>query len=258
MSIATTSFSMNKLTAEAYAFNIMFASNEKSLSSKRFIFTHKNKEKGDLVDIYSLNSQSSELTGTFCGRDIKCLKEVVKQLDLSSKRSTLLTVDIKNVSQGYLDPCIRVSEVRVCEFLSHHEKSSSKSANQARELLQGKLDYVFCEGSLKSDLLKQFEEKEIEFLNSKEGALTYCKLTEVFMNAAKFGHACESIDAGKFIVDLSPTTHFHPHSESTIWYPKRYKQSSKEVASMFSPVFTTSLSFDHPTGITSLTMKELL
>ena len=247
--------STEKINCDAYQLNVNFFKQNGLHSSKRFIFIKQDGGMGrEIVDIYSLNcGLSTNLSGVFSKRDIKHLKPSVAKID--SAYPTIFTLDMKDAQNGYIPKEIVLGEKTVCASLSSREITTSKSFCQAQKLLQNRLDFVYCEGSLKGKLLYQFEEREVQYLNSSEGAQVFCKLAEVFMNAAKFGHVQQEIEPEQYIYSLHKSIAFQTYQKSTIWYPELYKDSVASVATIFQPVFTTASSYDSSTGITTLTME---
>ncbi len=264
MSVDHVKLSMHKWHDEAYQFQIDFIT-QTGLphSTKQFQFSyHQGDSETEIVDLFSLNHSFQApfdgVTGAFSNRDVTLLDKILKkQLPRATDR-TIFTVDMKGVGEGYLDPSIAQNEEKFCQAFTGKGSTHSKSAKKALDLLQNKIDYVYCEGTLKAHLLSQFSEQEAAYLNSRKGVVDYCMLTEVFMNAAKFGHHNHQIAANNFIHTVSKTAAaFQPHRLSTILYPPLYYKTSEKVAQLFSPVFYAQRSCEQD-QITKLMLQVAL
>jgi hypothetical protein len=256
MSINHVRIKTEKLNNEAYQLNLDFYKDKELQSDKKFIFI-KNASGAarEIVDLYSLNcGLSNNLSGVFSGKDVKHLKFALQRVNVAD--STIITLDMKDAQKGYIHEEIASGETDVCAFFAGQGATKSKSLSQAKKLLQNKLDFIYCEGTLKGKLLQQFGESEADYLNSKEGSQEFCQLTEVFMNAAKFGHVQQDLFPEQYIFSINPSAAFQAYQTSTIWYPKLYKSSVGSVATIFDPVFATTSFYDSLSGITVLTMVE--
>jgi hypothetical protein len=123
-----------------------------------------------------------------------------------------------------------------------------------------------CEGSLKGDLLKLggFSDREVEFLNSKQGASHFCQCAEFFMNGFKLGYSvCNDtteFSGSKYIKPISGRfSAFKPQSISTVFYPAQYKEMYSPqggYAQSLQPIYSVEGDYEESMQITTLHVWE--
>jgi hypothetical protein len=279
--ISKSSFSLIPLNESAYELNVQFLNeNGSSISEKKFTFLQQHPvEKGKVLDVFTKNGSCGPafLKHLFQKSDEQFAKKVSAKLNACTVSGPLTGVlDIKEPHTGYI-PCsaceqnVAESEEVVCNFFSKKEIDSSLSshAKKIHSIFHSSLpvDFVICEGTLKTDLLKNggFTDKEIEyFQNTSSGAISLCQCAEFFMNGLKLGQEAQNtsgyFQAEKFIKPISGKfACFLPYQSSTVFYPALYKDiysPEGEFTQVLHPVFSVTSTFDEDTKITTLNVEK--
>lgn len=272
-----TTFHLKPLNENAYNLIINFKEQSGASNKRKFTFKQQSSvEEGVILDVFTKNGkcQNSLLAQLFNQREVKEAKNSsiqAKKMN-SSFSSTVAVFDLKTASQGYL-PCleqpIAQSESVVCEFFKQEtfKGTNSKKAKEIYTIFKNQLplDFIICEGSLKSDLLQHggFSDREIEYLNSSSGSTSFCQLAEFFMNAFKLGQSSISsavyeFNAQNYIKPIQ-TASFKPQRESQVFYSSLYQElysPSGQFASTLKPIFSVSGNYFADTQITLLTVEK--
>lgn len=265
-------FNIKPLNDGAYELKVQFLNKEKKhISDQIFTFCQKNQnlKDGKILDVYSQNGfcRTAMLKNLFKKRDLKGVEQAAKKLasPFEPKGPVVCVLDIKGMQKSYQDPKISKCEKVVCDFF--HEKTVEDSQSPIGKKIHGlfqkshPLDFVICEGSLKSHLLKKFTDKQVvEYLQSKSGSKSFCQVAEFFMNGFKFGQEASDIKAKDYIKPVSSKFDvFHPYKKSTVWYPVLYKDlySPQGVyAKALNPIFSVKGSLDENSGITTVNVEK--
>lgn len=260
MSITHTQFSIAPMGGEQYQLNIQFCEEENMASEKVFTFT-KSKVSGDggqLFDAYSINGlySSKILKKLFKESDVEEVKSAVQKLEkMQANGPTIVVLDIKS-QQGYQGESIAKAEKIICDFFNSGEvvQGVSPTAKKVHALFQKHkpVDFVICEGSLKTRLVEEFTPEQAAFLQSKPGSPFFCQIAEYFMNGFKFGHDVLDLKQEDYIVSLTGKT-FIPCKKSTVLYPSLYQNLyavEGDFAQSISPVFQVGGAFDPQSKIT--------
>lgn len=106
-SIASTVFSLNPLSKEAYTFEIQFLDQgEVPLSKKQFIFTQKSvPQEGEVWDVHSQNGICTPalLKDLFHQKDAKALAAILGKLPLTQSKGCVgMVLDLQGPDQKYL------------------------------------------------------------------------------------------------------------------------------------------------------------
>lgn len=267
--ISNASFLLQKHNECAYELKIQFTNaDEKAISDKSFTFKQQTLalQAGEILDVYSQNGIChQEILGhLFENRDVKEIRSAVKKLapPLTPSGPLFFVLDLKGETEGYFDPQIAKCEQVVCDFFKNiTSHKASTRAKKVRSLFEqaAPLNFVLCEGSLKSKLLKEFSDPEIAFFQSKLGAHSFCQCAEYFMNGFKLGQEVGGISASNFITPVSEKfAAFYPYEKSTVWYPPSYKDLYSldgTYAQTLKPVFFLSGNFDALDGITTMSVE---
>lgn len=234
MSISGCSFSMQQHHSDAHELQINFL-NKKGLklSSKEFIFerSHFPSEQGAIHDVASQNGicRSEIVKNLFKEKDKADTKEILS-LSNGMTAKKIIALDIKNKQGGYLNnqisaiTKIAASENAILEFFKSKVSDDTALENQMHKLFSSAgLNYIFNEGSLKTELLTKgnFTEKQVEYLNAKKGGMPFCQVAEFFMNGCKLGYEIKNFKIQDFVATVDDVP-FKPHTESTVFYPSSY------------------------------------
>lgn len=268
MSISSTSFSFASLNKDAYEFQIQFSdAAEKPVSKKTFVFTQTQSpsEDTETLDVYSQNGvcRTQVLKHLFSEEDVLGVQNVAKKA-FKANGPVVYVLDLKGINKGYLDPTIPKCETAVCDFFKSEEADAcwTDAAQEVHEVFQKSLpiDFVLCEGSLKTKLVSEFSDEEAGFLLSKKGVTSFCQVAEPFMNGFKLGQEVKGIQAQDYLTSVSKKMSvFHPTQKSTVLYPDAYKEIyslNGDYAKSLSTVFSVSGNFDEESGITSMTVER--
>lgn len=274
MSICQSSFTLAPLkTGDGHELQVKFLDGNKSLvSTKKFTFTPpKDVLKGEVVDVYSQNGITCDdiLKHLFKKSDAQCVQKasgLLKDLKLN-KPETLLVLDLKDGALGYgegQEASVSKCEQTVCRFFKNGV-DSSVSQHAKKFLKHFTPDFIFCEGSLKIDLLKSgnFDAAEIAYFNSKEGVMDFCQCAEFFINASKFGEEAQCAKTGSFLLDkyIAPVASkvaFQSCALSTVLYPAHYQHlySPEKIDLLFGSSFSVKGQMDAKTKISLVTMEK--
>jgi hypothetical protein len=240
MTINTTihdcSFSLKPLHESAYAFTTQFLSKDnRSLGEKTYVFKQCQGDKdSEIFDVFTKNGKCEPgiIDHLFTGSDVKYARKIAKYIE--QKKPLLACLDLKDPILGYASSTAPVSiyEHKVCDFIRQElDGHAPEHAKKVHSLFHKELpiDFIFCEGTLKQDLLTygEFTDHQIGFLNSSSGSLAFCKFTEFFMNGLKLGQELDRlpcVKAKNYIVPVSSNQEvFRPSKKSTVYYPPQYK-----------------------------------
>ncbi|MBS0626346.1 MAG: hypothetical protein JSS32_09880 [Verrucomicrobia bacterium] len=268
MSISSSSFSFASLNQDAYKFQVQFSDAAgKPVSEKSFVFTQTQSpsEDTETLDVYSQNGvcRSNVLKHLFSQEDVLGVQNVAKKA-IQANGPVVYVLDLKGINKGYLDPTIPKCEEAVCDFFKSEEADDAwtGAAQDVHKVFQKNLpvDFVLCEGSLKTKLVSEFSDEEAGFLLSKKGVTAFCQVAEPFMNGFKLGQEVKGIAAKDYMAPVSKKVEvFHPTQKSTVLYPDAYKEIyslNGAYAKSLSGVFSVSGDFDEETGITSMTVER--
>ncbi|MFA6915778.1 MAG: hypothetical protein WC222_05230 [Parachlamydiales bacterium] len=224
------------LNEYAYEVHIHFKLQNQSSSEQVFVFKEEQKpSSGAVVDVFTKNAvcHKSLVKKIFTRKEVQEATDVVKQFQASQVEGTKVAVfDLQNPITRYLP----AGEIADCEnvvqtfftqkyLLAGHPK-------KVHELFQRelKVDYLLCEGSLKTDILMQggLEDHQITYLNSSEGALGFCGFTEYFMHGLKLGHTIttpskNTLEGSKYFKAIGTEEAYKPRQSSTVFYPFQYR-----------------------------------
>ena len=260
--ITQSSFLLAPKNSDAYELQLSFLDQQGGpISQKSFIFSQQcPPQEGEIVDVYSQNGSCSEplLKQLFNKSDVAGVNKATRKL--KALGPVVLVLDLKDENKGYLDEgAIAKSEAVVCDFFQQKAADGApKHAKKIHKLFQKTLDFVICEGSLKTDLLKQFAEPEVEyFQNTQQGAIHFCQCAEFFMNGFKLGQEVRGIASEKYITPISGHS-FEPHQKSTVLYPALYKDIYSvhgKFAQVLKPVFSVNGRFDEESQITEMSVE---
>lgn len=277
--IENCSFELKSLNEDAYELDVKFLGKKNvKISNATIVFKQEKLVScGETVDIYSQNGVStkniqelftSEEHGLFKPADLKGMAIAARKMQTTVLNGpTVIALDMKDEEKSYLQKyCIREVEAGVCAFFQQKKPQSKAlgAAEKVRALIQKELpcDFILAEGTLKSDIIHTFSEKEAEwFLTTKTGAIKFCQCAEFYMNAFKLGQAPDGMFADDYFHPISSSAgSFQPQSKSTVWYPESYKQIyslngkfSKTMKKVFS--LEGSEGYDIHTGITSISVE---
>lgn len=276
MALSGSAFSLTCLHESAYQLDMKFLSTKGTeISRETRIFTQKQAAgSGEILDIYSQNGVSCaqpvklftcQETGLFTQKDLIRMKKAADKLEEHGRVfCTVLVLDMKDEKKSYLDKgTIQKAEKAVGEFFKKEEKVPEvlERAEKMHQLFREKklqCDFVVCEGSLKSDLLKGFSETEAAWLlNTKEGVISFCQYAEFYINAFKFGQSTCEVSTEPYFLSLSTGT-FIPQAKSTVWYPDPYQETyalDGAYAQTLQAAFKVSGSKDLDKKITSMTVE---
>lgn len=220
--------SLQNVDQNVYKLHVNFPL-EGSSYEKTFTFK-KGKVEDDttILDVFTKNVTAGENfpKGVIPNSDLKMAK-AVKELVGESTHPKLYCLDVKKQESHYLpseeETTNSSCEETVCKIISSGNKCTSKSAKKVLKN-SPKYDFVFCEGTLKNDLLKSgvFDQHQVTYLNDNIEEL--CQLTEFFMHAIKLGQTVEGfpIDANKYIHSVSGEN-FNPFKKSVVYFPSGYE-----------------------------------
>jgi hypothetical protein len=120
------------------------------------------------------------------------------------------------------------------------------------------IDDIFCEGSLKVQLMKGLSKDQQEYFSKHPQE--FCEYTEPFITAFKLGHEVNDIpNPQQFFKNISNRGVFKPGSVSTTWYPKSYIKlygPNGRIPTAMSNVLSLSSKEDSTFKIFSTTVKE--
>jgi hypothetical protein len=216
--ITAVSFSAAPLHKEAYELSIHFLNEDKVQFSRSFTFKHSAGSNNLVLDIFTKNGSCDNLQ--FNKRE---LEEALNAKNLLQSYDTapvkLAVFDLKHSQSKYLDgEAIHQGEKKVCEAFANG--SSSKTLTKLRSQLP--IDFILAEASLKHDILKLLSDREISFLNSEEGTVSFCMFAEYFMTGLKLGDAPRELDPTKYFLPVKNKT-YAPCISSTTFYPEQYQ-----------------------------------
>lgn len=230
-------FSIKPHHEDAYLLNIEF-NGEKS-SHKEFTFIQESKStETQIWDVLTKNGtlkKGNLINHLFRNKDVVQAQNIVNTLeDQKANGPHLVVLDLQDPTARYLpqNNSIAAGESVVAEFLGSKVSKGSNHPQAFLSLFKEKhpIQFMINEGSLKMDLLKKggFSENEITYLNSVPAADTFCQITEVFMNAFKFGQSAKAsgtcFQAKDYIKCLSENSEDFPTCQkSMVLYPPEYK-----------------------------------
>ena len=241
------SFTTNSLHDSAYTLSLTFKSAGNAFV-RTFIFLETPPVDGRVQDIFTKNGvcQTFSPIQPFTKRELKEAKSTLPLCDPLCQ--TVAVFDFSDSEKRYLEGTnIYKAELSV---VSLFQEAKIKALIPAQ--------FILCEGSLKHDLLKGLSDPEIEFLNSKEGAKTFCECAEYFMNGMKLGGAPREFDFHKYFRGLGNSP-YKPVKVSTVFYPEQYKtiySPSSPFAETLIPVFSVTGNYSDSTKITTLHVER--
>jgi len=285
MSILNVTFSTASQGKGAYEYKVVFQ-RESAIEETLFkIFQHSVPQKGEILDVYSLNGTLKN-GGANGGGSTRVLKHILHKGDLEDVQKAISIFPLYNVETQrvfVLDlqdthtkyrPCLQcpslleTNELIVADFLrtkpTEKERTSDTAYQQIRTLLQaGNVQFMIGEGSIKRNLLEHggFTPDQMDFLLNEKGGSSFCQTAEFVMNAFKFGQAVKCGDGfelhGDAYIKAIGPAHFIPGDVSTVLYPSFYKEVYNETDSRYVKAITNvfhSAAHTHSNGIFALTL----
>lgn len=268
------SFALSKLHEDSYQLSIQFSNKEKGnlISQNTVIFYQKPPVSNGVVwDVFSKDCFCDKqiVKKSFKTNDIELLNQASQHLPYPESHPIVAVFDIKHHNKRYLSPEIADSEKSICKFIQGPKPASENNAAKIHSIFHTSLplDFVLCEGSLKKTLLEEggFDEKAVEYLNSKSGSMDLCQCAEFFMNAFKLGHHAQANGGNVFksedyLIPVSNKYTVYPSQNvSTTIYPSKYKNIyavDGYYASILSKIFTISGSFYDQANLTLMQVKN--
>lgn len=235
------------LHESAYQLNLNFKTEENSFL-RTFTFIETTPINGKVQDIFTKNGvcQSFSPSAPFTKREIKEAKASAPLVDSSCQ--TVAAFDFNDAEKRYLNgPNIQSTEQSI---LTLFQDAKVKSLIPAQ--------FILCEGSLKADILKGLSDREVEYLNSKSGAVSFCECAEYFMNGMKLGGAPKEFEIQKYFKEIGKAS-FKPVKTSTVFYPDQYKEiyaPTSPFASALIPVFSVTGNYSATSKITTLHVER--
>lgn len=244
---SSVSFSTKPLHESAYELSLTFKSQETSFI-RTFTFLETSPTAGSVQDIFTKNGvcQAFNPAHPFTKREIKEAKATLPLYD--PLLQTVAVFDFSDSETRYIKRnTIDSAEMSV---LSLFQDAKIKALIPAK--------FILCEGSLKHDLLKGLSDPEIEFLNSTEGAKTFCECAEYFMNGMKLGASPRELDFHKYFRNIGNEA-YKPVKVSTVFYPEQYKTiyaPNSPFAETLIPVFNVTGNYSPHNKITTLHVER--
>lgn len=241
------SFSTQPLNERAYELKLHFKSQDSSFV-RTFTFLETSPTKGRVQDIFTKNGvcQSFNPASPFSKREIKEAKAALPLVDLSLQ--TVAVFDLNDSEKRYLNgDVIQSAEQSVISLFTNAKIKALIPAQ-----------FILCEGSLKADILKSLSEREVEYLNSREAAQSFCECAEYFMNGMKLGGSPKELDIQKYFKALGKES-FNPVKTSTTFYPEQYKEiyaPTSQFANTLIPVFSLTGNYSMTSKITTLHVER--
>lgn len=262
--------SINHLNENAYALNIEFENGH-----KEFVFERKKQpQKNAVYDVFTKNgvcpSKTNELIKNLFRKDEHKEASLAHQQLQNDKADgcVVAVFDLQSKPKRYApNDEVAKCEVIVQDFFMQGPTKTNGYPKQLHTLFKDnlKVDYLLCEGSLKMALLTTgFEDTEITYLNSKEGAMDFCGITEYFMTAFKMGFEVKtpnkSILVGEsYFKGISTQESYKPTLASTVYYPKSYEDMyalDGRYAQIMQNAFTVTGGFNTSTNISTITLEK--
>ncbi len=286
--ITSASFHIEALHPQAYALSVHFLDkNKQKLSEKIFTFLAPvYGQETKIWDVYTHNGscQNNSIKRTakwlnmlFDQEELAEVKNVsshikLQKLKFFSQDALMATLDlphsedkIRYLPQKSSDPnIIQKAEEVVCEFIKSGKSGVSHPAQEVFSLFKTDvpLDFVFCEGSLKKDLLEQggLTDDQMEYLNSKQGSQDFCACAEYFMTALKLGQSVQGMfpqfNVFNYVKPVSNKCEaFQPAGTCVVFYPQKYQQMyacDGNIVQGLASVYDIASSYSEQTKITTL------
>lgn len=263
---------------------IEFFSNKMDYSSNPSYVNYINNlfSTGGCTDVQPINGvyQKRFIKNLFKNKSVSDLSDQLKYLKdhKENKFVKVFVLDIKDSNCSYNS----IEDIKAAEkevetfFLEKEPKEKSPRKDIYKMLKANDVNYFFCEGRLKADLISQvFSAEQSEFFQkTDEGKKMLCQISEIILDAFKVGYEInvtsngnahkllpsnylilfnnkEKLDVKKNNAIISPTTLF-------TLYPNHYKElySIKEkYCESLSQVFRVDHNYDDETKTTSIGLR---
>lgn len=264
--ISKVSYGLESLNEVAYNLVVNFHAKDGSLHSRKVIQFQQQcpQQVGTVTDVITKNSLCQIFS--FEKREVQEAKKVMSMVQADAPGPFVAVFDFKDPTYGYGNhshPSILQNEDAAVNFFANPlPAGSKKSLKDIHGLFHSAhpIDFILCEGSLKTDILTKFEDKQIEFLNSKDFTEGFCICAEYFMHGFKQGQAPNDMQPLKYFKAVSKQTQtYAAQTDSKVFYPPLYKDTygpySDFVKSLM-PIFNVVSKANLCNGIVTLSVRK--